>query len=615
MPERIRSAGRWISKYLWAITDIVVIISGTYQYYLYYSQENLTADTYRLVLESLYSAIRLFSIESDISSISDMTVMFQFVRWLAVFAVGLTLIKAVEVAFYQRFARWSMLIFGNHYIICGLNEFSFELISELLSKREKVIVIERDENNQYVKQLLEKNALVVIGDAASKLMLSKAGLRKSKCLIIYDTEDAVNVEVTICANDILSSSGNGKLVRFAEKLTKYLEEKQLKCYVHIINKEYEKVFEQVFGREKQIDDKKLDIRFFNIYQNSARALFERHPIYESISMKELWEEHGKAPHILVIGFGHMGQNIVLQAARLGHFPYEKQVKITVIDKNIKSKQEVFLLNYPYISNACQIDYVEYDIQQKCFYDEYLGKTNEYDYVINCIDNDQMTFISSIHIINRYNRVPIAIRMSGNTNLSAWIEDNREDFKNVFTFGNISELSGIKSIIDEKINDLAKAIHDNYNDGLEDGEVKHQWNELDIFSKGSNYAQADHIRTVLNLVGLTIKTEEALQDEDHVINSFKEYLSVIEPKLDELSSIEHSRWMAFHYIEGWTVQDKSLRKDTVRKKHPCLVKWADLDQVSAAHGKDYKKYDTRNIVEIYRHVERVGGIIVSDKEEC
>jgi hypothetical protein len=614
MPERIRSIGRWINKYLWVIADIVVIIIGTYQYFLYYAKENSSADTYKLVLESLYSAVRLFSIESDISSINDVTIMFQFVRWLAVLAAGLTLIKAVELAFYQKFGRWSMLIFGNHYIICGLNEFSFSLIGELQAKREKVIVIEQDENNPFVKQLLEKNVLVIIGDAASKQILNKAGLKKSKGLIIYDTEDAVNVEVAICANDILSSSEKDTVAGIAGKLIKHLKEKQLKCYIHIVNKEYEKVFEQVFSRKNQISAKKLDIRFFNIYQNSARALFERHPVYEGISMEDLWDEHGKAPHLLVIGLGYMGQNVVLQAARLGHFPYEKQVKITVIDKDIKSKKEVFLLNYPYIDKACQIDYAEYDIRKKDFYDEYLGKTDEYDYVINCIDNDQMTFISSIHIINRYRKVPIAIRMSGNNNLSGWIEDNREDFKNVFTFGNISELSGIKSIIDEKINELAKAIHDNYNDGLKDGEVKHQWNELDIFSKSSNYAQADHIRTILDLVGLTIKAEDELQDGDHVIKSFKEFLSIIEPRLEELSSIEHSRWMAFHFIEGWTVQEKSLSKDIVRKKHPCLVTWAELDEVSKAHGKDYKEYDTRNIVEIYRHIERVGGIIVINKKE-
>ena len=43
-------------------------------------------------------------------------------------------------------------------------------------------------------------------------------------------------------------------------------------------------------------------------------------------------------------------------------------------------------------------------------------------------------------------------------------------------------------------------------------------------------------------------------------------------------------------------------------------WAELDEVSKAHGKDYKEYDTRNIVEIYRHIERVGGIIVINKKE-
>ena len=67
------------------------------------------------------------------------------------------------------------------------------------------------------------------------------------------------------------------------------------------------------------------------------------------------------------------------------------------------------------------------------------------------------------------------------------------------------------------------------------------------------------------------------------------------QLENLLHIEHLRWNAFHFVNGWTKftnqemeqlskskNNKSVygdRKDIKRKKHACLVSWEELINIS------------------------------------
>ena len=66
-------------------------------------------------------------------------------------------------------------------------------------------------------------------------------------------------------------------------------------------------------------------------------------------------------------------------------------------------------------------------------------------------------------------------------------------------------------------------------------------------------------------------------------------------------VEHKRWNAFHILNGWDTlnipqgYEGTIKKDPVRKLHPCLVSWDELDTVSKQNNHNYKSDDIETVM--------------------
>ena len=146
----------------------------------------------------------------------------------------------------------------------------------------------------------------------------------------------------------------------------------------------------------------------------------------------------------------------------------------------------------------------------------------------------------------------------------------------------------------------------------DGSEKEQWFSSDYFSRMSCRASADFLSAYLfRLCG-------------------NQSIEISDKKMENMSITEHLRWCGFHYSMGYTkmsdeVWEKRaeeyrkeialggkgrtrISKDTVDKRHACLVSWDELDVLSAKEstvtGKDtdYKQMDRDNIKVVLRLLE-------------
>ena len=91
-----------------------------------------------------------------------------------------------------------------HYIVCGFGRLGRVICKEILSRKEKLVVIELSE--AVAKELDSRNIPYVLGDATKDDVLLKAGLRRSKGLITVLDTDAANMYITISARSLSADS-------------------------------------------------------------------------------------------------------------------------------------------------------------------------------------------------------------------------------------------------------------------------------------------------------------------------------------------------------------------------------------------------------------------------
>lgn len=93
---------------------------------------------------------------------------------------------------------------SGHYIVCGYGRLGRVICKEILSRSEKLVVIELSET--VASELDAKNIPYVLGDATKDDVLLKAGLRRSKGLITVLDTDAANMYITISARSLCSEA-------------------------------------------------------------------------------------------------------------------------------------------------------------------------------------------------------------------------------------------------------------------------------------------------------------------------------------------------------------------------------------------------------------------------
>jgi hypothetical protein len=204
--------------------------------------------------------------------------------------------------------------------------------------------------------------------------------------------------------------------------------------------------------------------------------------------------------------------------------------------------------------------------------------------------------------------PILVNVSENYHLASQLEGDHSRFDNIHIFGQPEIISGCKTVLDEELDELAIDIHGYYMQNkvsetdfeviLNRSAVMEDWQQLTVFKKEDNRAQADHIDTKLYLIGLRrIKKEMLKQEDRNRLISKEEYSYILNDEvLEKLARSEHERWNAIHFIFGWQTVPAHEKKDILNKKHHCLVEWEVLDRVSFEQSRmkgeyiNYKKND-------------------------
>ncbi len=457
----------------------------------------------------------------------------------------------------------------NHIVVCGFGQNNRYYVENKLQNEPDtdIIIIDNDESNIHLKRYAHKyaNISVLYGDSTKKETLEKAGVKNCRYIIVSTGSDIRNVTVAKTLDNLNVSC---------------------KIFVHHSDKNVEThIDDQAFFKNY------ANIDFFSYYENAARDLFlNKRSLVCNVDTVTSTQQ----VHLLIVGFGSLGQEVAAEAIKLGSFYNKQKLRISVIDKEERTKEE-FTSTYPALFEHDIIDFRFYpfDLNSMAFYN-YLQNDFDATYTVFALSDDNQTLRSLLKMCDVLKQKSfdeawlhplIAVRFKHQVKINL-----KPLFGDVFEFANTKEMASDAVILHADLDKEAKALNENY--ARHNGATA-SWENLSNFLKDSNRSAVDH----------WIVKQDILKRLE-----IKELTDIPQETKERLIDVEHRRWNIFHYMHGYKHKEASKWKTgeepkttyTRHKFHPCLVETKELPKLSKEHGNDYEKNDFL----VYLHMEEI-----------
>jgi voltage-gated potassium channel Kch len=451
----------------------------------------------RYIADLLFRTVQLFVIQLNPRSMARVPVTLEIARWLGAIVAGVALVRAGAEIFKNQIEERRLRLVRGHVIVCGLGRKGFHLVRQLCQRGDRVVVVEIDEGDDELATLRTLGVPVLIGDATSTIFLQKAGVARASRVVAVCRDDSVNIEIALQAR---------KIALAARREATH----PLICHVHIIDLRLAELFRQhsVFACTSD----PFEARIFSFYENSARDLLTRYPLDQPPAAGDAGRT---GVHLVIVGFGQMGESIALQAARIGHFASGQRLRITVLDPRANERRLNLMSRYPQIEKVVDFDFGVESVEHPLVRGElarWATSPTERLVVAICLDDDPLALSITLNLPKALQaaRTPIYVRQSEQRGLAALLDGHSQNVAggwNVAAFGEPEVAAGLEQILQEKLDALARAIHERYishrqadPSGPAGDPATLPWQQLDSGLKASNRQQADHIDVKLRAIG-------------------------------------------------------------------------------------------------------------------
>lgn len=388
----------------------------------------------------------------------------------------------------------------------------------------------------------------------------------------------------------------------------------------------------------------IDSRPFNLYENWARLLWgfygrRQHTysdgktnageyFYRALDYRPITSEDSPDyVRLVVVGFGQMGQALVLEALRICHYANfrktKNKTKITIIDWNPNAKH-AFESQHPYLGNQIydiDIEFITDSAEspvvrgkiEKWAQDEHCLLT-----IAVCLSNPDLSLATGLSLPEKvyeyYNTKYPEMKKDGNTvlirqpvygEIGRSVDEENKRYKHVKTFGAVGKEFDVDLLRDQipmQINGLydpvigsmkkltslpeAEAIFKNKYE-----KIKRKWETLEEYLRWSNRFQADSYRVYLDYLGVTTR-KQSKTDATQSTNREKSEAEIKKIFGDKLQispegiivDMEHRRWIAERTIAGFKAW-KTNRSFSLEKFDPETKNATEETPAKYITGKD------------------------------
>ncbi|MFW9866521.1 MAG: NAD-binding protein [Candidatus Thorarchaeota archaeon] len=550
------------------LAGIIGFIFGYIGFYYYFLAKSEAATP----IVILYHTLRLF-----VNEVSE-NPPFNWGLYVAMILCPLALYYSFIIAFLHIFntkiEKIQLMWYRKHTIICGLNKWSSELLTDLRKKKKKVVIIESEPVNEFAEKARDLDVVILNGRCADPYMLYKAKVHKAKNLVIFTENDTLNMEVAINTQRLF----NERIKKGKMKNKKH----NLKCFVHIGDKKLYDVFSEHHIFEESVEN--VNYELFNVFYNAARVLFLTFPFEKA---KERLKND--KIHILIVGFGQLGECVTLQAIKMCHYSGNESAKITILKEKEREKKEPeisgedlkdrFCYKYNQIKNLkTSLDLKSFDISFNVIdfdnlknFQETVNEINKQESIttiVVCLEEELKAVKFSIDLISiiEEKRIPIKYNLP----INIYVDQNEDIFKfpkkeettlcEISPFGILKYSCSSEAIIKEKLDQLAKMVHLVWNEEKKEN-ADTLWNKAIPVDKESSRQQADHLPIKLRELKLQpiSKKRVNVKDEEYQKRVVKE---IKDEQVKNLARMEHNRWCAERWVAGWKLTTEELLREYI-----------------------------------------------------
>ncbi len=314
-----------------------VFIFGIYGFYL---EAQKIGDDYDF-MGALYAVLNMFIMESGDTKISNWQLIY------AKFGAAVMLGYGISYSVYNYIYKWILVnkiryLYKNHIVIFGAGTIGSKIAIELLKAHKKVVVIEKDPENDNLQTIRQLGGSVLIGSALEKAEQIQAGITNASYCLILLGNDELNMEAT----NVLSEINQGHLI------SRHIDAK-----VHIedwYNNNFLKTYLDLYNKTEN-----LDIDTFNVYQSAAQLIFDTYsPVKDVVYSKTITDNNISITtsdnSIAIIGFNGIAESFIAESIILSHIPGLKNLKIFLIDPEAEKHVKNLYYKFPFIDEFLDI---------------------------------------------------------------------------------------------------------------------------------------------------------------------------------------------------------------------------------------------------------------------
>jgi hypothetical protein len=439
---------------------------------------------------------------------------------------------------------------GEQLVVAGDDSLAARVARKERRAKRSVLLWTGDKRADWVEEAAEYGAphVAIKGETRGA---DRLGLAKARGLLLAGPDDAANVALASAALEVAlrSRSAGDPLTIIAR-----VDDPDLRGP---LERRFDGAGERGVAR----------VRFASLPDIAARQLFLNAPL-DRFQVGDRPERR-----LYVLGFNAVAERYVVRLLAGAHYRGGAKPDIVVLDPEADRKRAVFQARRPGAAELAPVTFIQAAADQPSLVGAAIdaaaaAQGAPTSLLIDPADTGRSLALA-LAVEEHWSRrgeiaPPIQVHMP--------TEAPGDDLGCATTpFGGLDTLADPELLLQEKLDDLARAIHDFYFEGrLEEGDragsrsSMHEWEQLAESVRDDNRLAADCYRLKLRDVGARL-LPMAGQGPRFAFGP---------EELEELSRAEHDRWMAAKLLDGWRY---GAPRDDVAKLHPDIVPYDDLSE--------------------------------------
>ncbi len=220
-----------------------------------------------------------------------------------------------------------------HTVVCGLGDMGMQVIQSLKDLDQDAVAIDIKSDSPHALTCERQGVPVLKGDAKNIQILRLAGIARARTIVLCTGDDAENVEIAL---------------RIKEHAARHLRRPSQRLLV-LAEMRSDWLFARLIDHGRELGSDKVELRFFNGYDNSARLLMS------SIVPRP------DAMRFAVIGFGAMGREVALHLVRNSPVAPGEMLNLVVFDRDAEHRSRNLLDEIPTITEIARLYFVAADL--------------------------------------------------------------------------------------------------------------------------------------------------------------------------------------------------------------------------------------------------------------